>query len=161
MVLMAKHPHVVDFKGFINYKDYFILVLEYLSRGDLKCFLQNDEKRKKSENLLGYVVWSVIKALAHLKSKSIIHRDIKPENILISEDYSVKLADFTLAKKIKEETDILPCRSGTLPYLPPESVTKKNEIKYEQIDKLDIFSLGVILYEKLLDKHPFGYKVSL
>ena len=157
----TKHPNIVALQGFIDYKEYYILVLEYLSRGDLKMFLQTDAEKKKSEVFLGYVAQSVLQAIKYLKSNSIIHRDIKPENILIGEDYSVKLADFTLARKIQTGANITPSRSGTLPYLPPECVIKKREIKYADLDKMDLFSLGVVFYDKLFDQHPYGYRVKL
>jgi len=114
-----------------------------------------------SETLKAHFILQTLKALGHLKLKNIVHRDVKPENILVNSNFMIKLGDFTLAKKIDHTETMNTSRSGTIPYLSPECVIKKTEIMSSQCEKLDLYSLGVVMYMLLFNKHPFNYKNNL
>jgi serine/threonine protein kinase len=113
-----------------------------------------------SEVLTGFFIIQVLKAMQYLKLRNILHRDIKPENIMLNSNYIAKLGDFSLSRKIDPNSFMKTSRSGTLPYLSPECVKKKTKIKANQSEKLDIFSLGVVMYFLLFNRHPFNYKVK-
>ena len=102
----------------------------------------------------------LLEALYYLKMKNIIHRDIKPDNIMLTSNFDAKLGDFSLSKIIHENSKYTTSRSGTLPYLAPECVTKKTLLSYQSSFKADIFSLGIVMYFFLFNSHPFQYKVS-
>jgi TolB-like protein/Flp pilus assembly protein TadD len=102
-------------------------------------------------------------ALAAAHQKHITHRDLKPGNVMISNDGRVKVLDFGLARvgagdvgehslaataaPITHQGMII----GTMPYMSPEQVEGR------VIDaRSDLFSLGVIFYELLSGKRPFG-----
>jgi len=93
----------------------------------------------------------IAQGLAKAHSKEIIHRDIKPANVLITEDGTVKIVDFGLAKLAgrtmltKEGTTL-----GTIAYMSPEQ-TQGTEVDH----RTDIWALGVVLYEMLTGDHPF------
>jgi serine/threonine protein kinase len=89
-------------------------------------------------------------ALGHLHSQNIVYRDLKPENVLVGEDGYLLVADFGLAKLIKEgESTSTFC--GTPEYLAPEMF--EHEAKYDFM--VDWWALGTLMYEMLVGIPPF------
>ena len=95
-----------------------------------------------------------------MHNKSIVHRDIKPENILLTSkdinNLDLKITDFGFAKCFDPDDfegfdEIL----GSPVYMAPEIVKK---LKYDE--KVDIWSLGVMLYIILIGKTPFSAKTK-
>lgn len=100
------------------------------------------EKNEMSETYICYIFCQILKGMRFLHLNDVIHRDIKPDNILISDNSQfpvVRLADFSLADYYKNKNLRLKC--GTPGYMAPEVF--EGEI-YD--DKVDIFSLGIVLY---------------
>lgn len=91
---------------------------------------------------------SLTKALIYMHSKKVIHRDIKPENLLLGDDDTLKVADFGWS--VHAPTSKRKTLCGTLDYLPPEMVLREN---YDFA--VDVWSLGVLLYEFLYGVPPF------
>jgi serine/threonine protein kinase len=96
-------------------------------------------------------------ALKYLHSKRVIHRDIKPENILIGLKGELKISDFGWSVHAPNARRQTLC--GTLDYLPPEMVEGR-----EHDHLVDLWSLGVLLYEFLVGAPPFedqsGYRAT-
>lgn len=100
------------------------------------------------ESLFLRLFYEVVKAVVYLHSKRIIHRDIKPENVLMTGQLTAKLCDFGFCAQLEE--GIRKTKCGTAEYLPPEIL--KGEA---QTDKVDIWCLGVLLYEITHKTTPF------
>ena len=86
----------------------------------------------------------------------IAHLDLKPQNIIINDYSNVKIIDFSVSlsySKIKTKEIQLPL-VGTSFYMAPEIVWNKT-IKIEDLNKVDLFSLGIILYNFSFDVYPF------
>lgn len=96
-------------------------------------------------------------ALAFLHDRGICHRDLKPSNILMRPDGTPMLLDFNLSSDRQSPHNQL---GGTLLYMAPEQLLAtdpKGTHDSKTLDaRADLFSLGVILYELLTGRHPFG-----
>eukprot|EP00898_Chlorokybus_atmophyticus_P002887 jgi/Chlat1/359/Chrsp10S00049 len=92
----------------------------------------------------------LVRALHYLHSHRIIHRDMKPQNILIGAHGQVKLCDFGFARAMSCNTMVLTSIKGTPLYMAPELV---QEQPYNHT--VDLWSLGVILYELYVGQPPF------
>jgi eukaryotic-like serine/threonine-protein kinase len=95
----------------------------------------------------------VLDALAHAHRAGIVHRDVKPANILLEDrdDIAVRLLDFGLAQFDGADTltavgDV----PGTLAYIAPERLAGA-----DASPESDVWSVGVLLWETLTDRHPF------
>ncbi|OHT15840.1 RAC family serine/threonine-protein kinase like protein [Tritrichomonas foetus] len=140
------NPFIIGFKFYFEFDDKSYLGLEYTAAGDLFSRFEyeiskRDAKIYASELLIG---------MKYLHSQGIVIRDFKPENILLCTNGHLKLADFGLAKFLKNENNTTRTICGTADYSAPEVV--KNE---EYGKPADVWSYGVVLYELLFNCSPF------
>jgi formylglycine-generating enzyme required for sulfatase activity len=132
------------------------VAMEYVAGETLRTWMS--EPHPEAENLR--VVIEIAEGLAFLHTRGIVHRDLKPENVMFSEQGTVKLLDFGLARRgvladaVSEQrtlaAPVVTEAAGTPGYMAPEQWTRG------PIDaRADIFALGVILYELLFGERPF------
>lgn len=155
------HEHIVDIFDFgetVRGASYF--VMEFLEGQDLANLLGR-EGTLEAERACS-IVLQCCRALTATHAKGIVHRDIKPENIFLTKrhgiDDFVKIVDFGIAKMSDIETDGAPGRKltktgmifGTPEYMSPEQAAGK-----ELDHRVDIYALGIILYECLAGRVPF------
>ena len=136
--------------------DSFCTVLEYCSGPDLATYLQRNRFIQEKEARI--IITQILEGLEYLNKlpNKIIHYDLKPENIIFN-NMEVKISDFGLAKIVENNTDRVQLTSqgvGTYWYLPPECFEEKKNIDISS--KVDIWSVGVILFEMFFRKKPFG-----
>lgn len=144
------HPNIVtihDVGEEVETQTSFI-AMEYVEGKNLKQLLK--EKVAFSWDRIAEITMSVADALDYAHRRGIVHRDVKPANIILTNDGTVKITDFGIAKietsSLTETGQFL----GTPNYMSPEQVTG------EAVDgRSDLFSLGVVLYELLTKKKPF------
>ena len=98
------------------------------------------------------VALQVAEALGAAHAAGIVHRDVKPENVLLTENGDVKVGDFGIARATEAtamtHTSMI---LGTAPYLSPEQARGEPVGPFS-----DLYSLGVVLYESLTGRTPFG-----
>ena len=144
-----KHKHVIRLLEVFETNQYLFMVLEYAEGGDLLHHVNNvkamtEEEAKK-------VFKQIVFGVAHCHCRSVLHRDIKLENILIGEKGNVKLCDFGISQLIEDPNLLIVEKSGTPPYMSPESFSEKGFNGFMS----DIWSLGVLLYAMVCGKMPF------
>lgn len=93
----------------------------------------------------------LVGAVAYVHSKSCVHRDLKLENILLDKHENVKLCDFGFTREYEGKASYLQTFCGTICYSAPEML--KGE-KYAG-EKVDVWSLGIILYALLAGELPY------
>ena len=134
------------------------IMMEYAKYGNIRDFQRNILRANiLSESLLCYLSYQILKALKHCHICKIAHLDLKPQNIVIDRDLNVKLIDFSISidySKINSKTIKLPFR-GTNFYIAPEVHSSKS-INVKDLNKVDLYSLGVILYNLAFGSYPFG-----
>lgn len=89
-------------------------------------------------------------AIQYMHKKGFIHRDLKPENILLDDNYDIKVCDFGWCTEYEQEDEMRKTFCGTYEYMAPEIFDKK---PYDE--KIDVWALGILLYELIHGKSPY------
>lgn len=170
------HPNIIQLFGYMT--NPFIIVMEYIEGTNLNNIILFDNLIN-SINSFGRISYKtkvniclqIARGLVYLHQRKptyIIHRDLKPTNILITKEFKVKIIDFGVSKLLsnngniiissnpdlttisadgKTNTIVYTNNVGTVRYMAPE-VYKTSVYSY----KIDIYSLGIIMYELFEDK---------
>nr|AFJ24782.1 aurora kinase-1 [Schmidtea mediterranea] len=140
------HPNILRLYGYFHDKERVYLMVELATKGELYEDIQK-YGRYINERAATYMHQLAL-ALKYCHERHVMHRDIKPENILIGSKGQCKLADFGWSVHYK--TGVRNTMCGTLDYLAPEMV-EQDSYTFE----IDIWCLGVLLYEMLTKSVPF------
>lgn len=142
-----KHPYIVRmYESFVKDKHLYI-ILEFMDKGYIYSIMQEG---KMTENMMIRIMQHTLSALDHIHGLGLLHRDIKPENILWNSDQVFKLCDFGFTAGYQDKGVVRKTMCGTEEYLAPEVIKGQ-----PQTDKLDIWCMGILLYELLFGKTPF------
>ena len=146
------HENIIRLYNAYKDENSINLIMEYAKSGNLFELLSKPENKKglDEQRAFDYFI-QVVNAVYFLHQNNIIHRDIKPENILIGKKGLLKLCDFGWAKELNLENRSTFC--GTMEYMAPEIVGSEN---YDF--SVDIWSLGILLYELIFGHSPFKAK---
>ncbi|MHC9542479.1 MAG: serine/threonine protein kinase [Vulcanimicrobiota bacterium] len=148
------HPNIVPLLDWGEASGYLYLVMEYIDGDTLQS---RAAKGEIPLDMVMHYASQVAEALCYAHEKGIVHRDVKPGNIMITGINKAMLMDFGIARR-KD----LPVYTqagqglGTPAYASPEQINGKS------IDwRSDYYSLGILLYEILAGRHPFGEVTAL
>ena len=159
-----KNKNIIEYYEYIDFNNISCIIMEFAKYGDLDNFKKIvNKKRHFSETLLAFIAVQILKGLHFIHESGIIHMDIKPQNILIDEKLNIKITDFSVSLSYKNanknNNKIMLPLSGTCLYMSPEVLSHKC-IGYEECNKVDIFSFGVVLYYLAFDNFPYGLDYS-
>ena len=143
------HPHVIRLINHFEDDEKFYLIMPYASKGQLYSLLRRQVRF--DQRTAAQYMREVIEAVRYIHSFSpkIIHRDIKPENLLLDDNYRVLLSDFGWSNFLDDD-EFRKTFCGTPEYLSPEMVKKEGHN-----EMVDIWALGVLMFEFLAGYAPF------
>ena len=155
IIARLTHPniiHVIDRGITADEMPYF--VMEYLEGLDLGTASKINEISHTSKI---DIIIQILKALSYAHQNNVIHRDIKPENILIDNNGNVKILDFGIAQFYEEKIELTNQTTsgtvmGTYNYMSPE----QRESSENVMERSDLYSVGVVMYEMFTGKIPTG-----
>ena len=147
-----EHPNIIKLYSMDETDNEINIIMEYAKNGNLYQLITRN-KTGFSEKIAFQYFIQVVNAVYFLHENQIIHRDIKPENLLIGENNTIKLCDFGWAKNLSLKNRSSYC--GTVEYMAPEIIESEN---YDY--SVDIWSLGILLYELLMGHSPFKDKTT-
>ncbi len=143
------HRNIRRILGVGQWNDSLYMVTEFVDGMTLKDIISAGQLSHKKA--LDYAL-QIIAGIEHAHRKDIIHRDIKPQNIIVSNDGTVKIVDFGIARMTSQTTRTMAGKDvvGSVHYLSPE------QARGAQVDnRSDIYSFGILLYEMFTGKVPF------
>ena len=152
IMYILNNPHCLRLKNHFEDDTNFYLVMPLASKGQLYRVLK--KFRKFDERTAAQILRETISALQYLHSfkPPIIHRDIKPENLLLNEGGRILLADYGWSN-FNMEGDVRKTFCGTPEYIAPEMLLKKGHDT-----RVDIWSIGILMFELLSGYSPFVAK---
>uniref|UniRef100_A0AAY5F228 non-specific serine/threonine protein kinase n=1 Tax=Electrophorus electricus TaxID=8005 RepID=A0AAY5F228_ELEEL len=145
---MLRHPHIIRLYQVMETERMIYLVTEYASGGEIFDHLvahgrmAEKDARKKFKQ--------IVAAVHFCHCRNIVHRDLKAENLLLDHNLNIKIADFGFSN-IFSRGQLLKTWCGSPPYAAPELFEGK---EYDG-PKVDIWSLGVVLYVLVCGALPF------
>jgi serine/threonine protein kinase/Tfp pilus assembly protein PilF len=157
------HPGIVVIHDIDEAHGVHFIAMEYIAGQTLQNVMR--DKRLRLTQSLDYAI-QIADALSTAHSAGVVHRDLKPSNVMVTEDDSIKVLDFGLAKltgwqgppgateneitKSFEQPTGEGIILGTLAYMSPE------QARGQELDhRTDIFSLGIVLYHMVSGELPF------
>ena len=154
-----RHPCIVQYLGTVQDPESHrpILLMELIDES-LTKFLE------RSPTPLAYhlqvnLSYDVALALAYLHFNGIVHRDLSSNNVLITAGSRAKVTDFGMLKLLEQNMCMTPLTKcpGTVAYMPPEALSDEPEYT----DKLDCFSLGVLMIQIITRNFPKPTKATV
>lgn len=153
----TRHRNIVALYDVLKTENETHLVMEYCGGGELSTFMK--KRKRLSESVARWFLQQIAAALEFMRVHNLIHRDLKPSNILLmksDDDRAIlKIADFGYARYI-DPYGVAETSCGTPLYMAPEVFAAES---YNA--KVDLWSVGCILYEMVCGKVPFLEKTQV
>ena len=150
--------HVVKVKDCYEDNNNVYIILELCENKSLENLI--DKRGHLTEMETRCYMFQLIQGVRYLHNKRIIHRDLKPSNLLLGENMELKIGDFGLIASLNKDSDRRRTYCGTLYFMAPEIYEERKKQENNKETKgysfeVDIWSMGIIMYNILTGKYPF------
>ena len=146
---IVKHKYIVQLYEILETPQHIFIIMEYCEGQDIMDYILTRNRLSEDESLKYFQ--QLINALYYLHSQNITHRDIKIDNLLLDKNLDLKLIDFGLSTKYRDDRLLnQPC--GTVVYAAPEVLDCR---EYHGM-LADVWSSGIVLFGMLSGFLPFG-----
>lgn len=151
------HPNIITVYDFDRDGDVFFMTMESLSGCTLEDYIKQGEGSRKQR--LAYIE-DMTNAIAYAHKRNIVHSDMKPQNVFVTEEGTLKVLDFGIARAVSVIDNEEPQNkdANEIAGLTPTYASCEMFEKAEPHPSDDVYALGLIAYEMLTGEHPFGRK---
>jgi len=152
LMCQLKHPNIVGFIGAVTEPSNLAIITQFCERGSLADLLLDPKKDMNFKLKMKFAIDSA-KGMIYLHNSNpvILHRDLKSDNLLVTHDWTCKVADFGLTRFISEKRQMT--QVGTPMWMAPEIIMGR---KYTE--RADVYAFGIILWEILTRMEPYEDK---
>lgn len=138
-----KHPNLVQLLGVCTREPPFYIVTEFMPQGNLLDFMRSSNKDDIGATILMYMATQIASGMAYLEARSFIHRDLAARNCLVGDNHLVKVADFGLARLMKDDTYTAHAGAKF-----PIKWTAPEGLAFNRFStRSDVWAFGVLLWE--------------